>query len=132
ADGQFVAASWLKVIFNPSFPYRLVHMVLAAFLTTALAVGAVGAWHLLRDAADPVARRMFAMAMGMIVVVAPIQILAGDLHGINTLEHQPAKIAAIEGHYETHAGAPLILFGWPDDAAETTRFALEIPRLGSL
>jgi cytochrome d ubiquinol oxidase subunit I len=132
AAGQFEPADWWAAIFNPSFPYRLVHMVLAAFLTTALTVGAVGAWHLLRDAADPVARRMFAMAMGMIVVVAPIQIVAGDFHGLNTLEHQPAKIAAMEGHYETHAGAPLILFGWPDDAAETTRYALEIPRLGSL
>ena len=132
ADGQFAPEDWWAAIFNPSFPYRLVHMVLAAYLTTALVVGAVGAWHLLRDAADPAARRMFAMAMGMIVVVAPIQIVAGDLHGLNTLEHQPAKIAAMEGHYETRAGAPLVLFGLPDDAAETTRYALEIPRLGSL
>jgi cytochrome d ubiquinol oxidase subunit I len=132
ADGQFVPEDWWAVIFNPSFPYRLVHMVLAAYLTTALVVGAVGAWHLLRDRAEPAARRMFAMAMGMIVVVAPAQIVAGDLHGLNTLEHQPAKIAAMEGHYESHAGAPLILFGWPDDAAEVTRFALEIPRLGSV
>ena len=131
-DGQFAPEDWWAAIFNPSFPYRLVHMVLAAYLTTALVVGAVGAWHLLRDAADPAARRMFAMAMGMIVVVAPIQIVAGDLHGLNTIEHQPAKIAAMEGHYETRAGAPLILFGLPDDAAETTRYALEIPRLGSL
>jgi cytochrome d ubiquinol oxidase subunit I len=127
ADGQFTPEDWWAAIFNPSFPYRLVHMVLASYLTTALVVGAVGAWHLLRDATEPAARRMFAMAMGMIVVVAPIQIVVGDLHGLNTLEHQPAKIAAMEGHYETHAGAPLILFGWPDDAAETTRFALEIP-----
>jgi cytochrome d ubiquinol oxidase subunit I len=131
-DGQFVPEDWWAVIFNPSFPYRLVHMVLAAYLTTALVVGAVGAWHLLRDATEPAARRMFAMAMGMIVVVAPIQIVVGDFHGLNTLEHQPAKIAAMEGHYETHAGAPLILFGLPDDRAETTRYALEIPRLGSL
>jgi cytochrome d ubiquinol oxidase subunit I len=132
ADGQFVPEDWWAVIFNPSFPYRLVHMVLAAYLTTALVVGAVGAWHLLRDATEPAARRMFAMATGMIVVVAPIQIVVGDFHGLNTLEHQPAKIAAMEGHYETHAGAPLILFGLPDDQAETTRYALEIPRLGSL
>ena len=111
ADGQFAPEDWWAAIFNPSFPYRLVHMVLAAYLTTALVVGAVGAWHLLRDAADPAARRMFAMAMGMIVVVAPIQIVAGDLHGLNTIEHQPAKIAAMEGHYETRAGAPLILYG---------------------
>jgi cytochrome d ubiquinol oxidase subunit I len=130
--GQFVPEDWWAVIFNPSFPYRLVHMVLAAYLTTALAVGAVGAWHLLRDGLDPAARKMFAMAMGMILVVAPIQVVVGDLHGLNTLEHQPAKIAAMEGHYETQAGAPLILFGLPDDAAEETRYAVEIPRLGSL
>jgi cytochrome d ubiquinol oxidase subunit I len=131
-QGQFVPEDWWAVIFNPSFPYRLVHMVMAAYLTTALVVGAVGAWHLRRDPLAPGPRKMFAMAMGMIVVVAPLQIVAGDLHGLNTLEHQPAKIAAMEGHYETQTGAPLILFGWPDDAAEETRYALEIPLLGSL
>ena len=132
ADGQFVPVDWWAVVFNPSFPYRLVHMVLAAYLTTALVVGGVGAWHLLRDRIDAGARKMFAMAMGMIVAVAPIQIVAGDLHGLNTLEHQPAKIAAMEGHFETRRGAPLILFGIPDNAAEETRFAVEVPRLGSL
>jgi cytochrome d ubiquinol oxidase subunit I len=107
-------------------------MVLAAYLTTGLVVGAVGAWHLLRDRGDPAARTMFGMAMGMLVVVAPIQIVAGDLHGLNTFEHQPAKIAAMEGHFETRRGAPLILFGLPDDEAGVTRYAVEIPRLGSL
>ena len=117
ADGQFVAADWLKVIFNPSFPYRLVHMVLAAYLTTALVVGAVGAWHLLRDRHLAGARVMFSMAMWMATLVAPIQILAGDQHGLNTLEHQPAKMMAMEGHFQSHKdGAPLILFGWPDQA----------------
>jgi len=130
--GQFVPADWWAAIFNPSFPYRLVHMVLAAYLTTGLVVGAVGAWHLLHDATLPAARTSFAMAMGMVLLVAPIQIVAGDLYGLNTLEHQPAKIAAMEGHFETRRGAPLTLFGLPDDAAETTRYALEIPRLGSL
>jgi cytochrome d ubiquinol oxidase subunit I len=130
--GQFVPVDWWAIVFNPSFPYRLTHMVLAAYLTTALVVGAAAAWHLMRDGAHPAARKMFAMAMGMIVVVAPLQIVAGDLHGINTLEHQPAKIAAMEGHYETYRGAPLILFGLPDDEAETTRYAVAIPRLGSL
>ncbi len=130
--GQFVPTDWWAVVFNPSFPYRLVHMVLAAYLTTALVVGAVGATHLLRDRHEAGARRMFSMAMGMIVVVAPLQIVAGDFHGINTLEHQPAKIAAMEGHYETEAPAPLILFGLPDDAAEVTRYKVEIPYLGSL
>jgi cytochrome d ubiquinol oxidase subunit I len=131
-NGNFVPVDWLAIIFTPSFPYRLVHTVLAAFLTTAFAVGAVAAWHLLRDSANRQARIMFSMAMWMAAIVTPLQIVAGDLHGLNTLEHQPAKIAAMEGHYETHAGAPLILFGIPDDVAETTHFAIEIPKLGSL
>lgn len=132
AAGQFVATDWWAVVFNPSFPYRLVHMVLAAYLTTAFVVGAVGALHLLRDAANPAARLMFSMAMWMAAIVAPLQIVAGDFHGLNTLEHQPAKIAAMEGHFETKAGAPLILFGIPDEAAERVDWAVEIPKLGSL
>jgi cytochrome d ubiquinol oxidase subunit I len=131
AAGQFVAVDWWAVIFNPSFPYRLVHMVLAAYLTTAFVVGAVGAFHLLSDRANEGARVMFSMAMWMAALVAPIQVVAGDLHGLNTLEHQPAKIAAMEGHWETGAGQPLILFGWPDMEAETTRYAIEVPKLGS-
>ena len=130
--GQFVPTDWFKVIFNPSFPYRLVHMVLAAYLTTAFVIGGVGALHLLRDKTNDGARMMFSMAMWMATIVAPIQIIAGDLHGLNTLEHQPAKVAAMEGHFETRKGAPLILFGIPDMAAETTKYAIEIPKLGSL
>jgi cytochrome d ubiquinol oxidase subunit I len=107
-------------------------MVIAAYLTTALVVGAVGAWHLLRDKYNDAARVMFSMAMWMAAIVAPIQIFVGDQHGLNTFEHQPAKVAAMEGHFETQAGAPLILFGWPDMEAKTTRYAIEIPRLGSL
>jgi cytochrome d ubiquinol oxidase subunit I len=132
AAGQFVPENWLAAIFSPSFPYRLVHMVLAAYLTTAFVVGAVGAYHLLKDKGNEVARVMFSMALWMAVFVTPIQIVAGDLHGLNTLENQPMKIAAMEGHYETHAGAPLILFGLPDNAAGETRYAIEIPKLGSL
>jgi cytochrome bd ubiquinol oxidase subunit I len=131
AAAQFVATDWWAVIFNPSFPYRLVHMVLAAYLTTAFVVGAVGAYHLLADRANEGARVMFSMAMWMAAIVAPIQVVAGDLHGLNTLEHQPVKIAAMEGHWETEAGQPLILFGWPDMTAETTRYKIEIPKLGS-
>jgi cytochrome d ubiquinol oxidase subunit I len=131
AVGQFVPVDWWAIVFNPSFPYRLVHMVLAAYLTTAFVVGAVGAFHLLRDRRTEGARVMFSMAMWMASIVAPIQLVAGDLHGLNTLEHQPAKIAAMEGHWETRAGQPLILFGLPDMEAETTRYAIEIPRLGS-
>ena len=129
--GQFIPVDWWQVIFNPSFPYRLVHMVLAAYLTTAFVVGGAAAFHLLRDKRNEGARVMFSMAMWMAAVVAPIQIVAGDFHGLNTLEHQPAKVAAMEGHFETRSGAPLILFGWPDMAAEVTRYAVEIPKLGS-
>jgi cytochrome d ubiquinol oxidase subunit I len=133
AEGQFIAADWLKVIFNPSFPYRLVHMVLAAYLTTALVVGAVGAWHLLRDRHQPGARVMFSMAMWMAALVAPVQIFAGDQHGLNTLEHQPPKVMAMEGHFQSHPdGAPLILFGFPDQNAATVKYAVQLPKLSSL
>ena len=115
ATGQLLPQSWPQIIFNPSFPYRLVHMVLAAYLSTALVVGGVAAWHLLRRHDTPEVRRMFSMAMWMAALVAPIQILAGDMHGLNTLEHQPAKIMAIEGHFDSSTGgAPLVLFGLPD------------------
>src|SRR6478609_9960010 len=125
ANGQFVPADWLAVIFNPSFPYRLVHTVLAAYLTTALVVGGVGAWHLLAGHKTEGTRVMFSMAMGMIAVTAPIQILAGDQHGLNTLEHQPAKVMAMEGHFQSHPdGAPLVLFGLPDQEAGTVRSAV--------
>ena len=134
AAGQFVPEDWLAVIFNPSFPYRLVHMVLAAYLTTAFMVGGVGAWHLIRSPDSRGAAIMFSMAMWMALAVTPLQIVAGDAHGLNTLKHQPAKIAAMEGHYEgfPQGRAPLILFGLPDDQAEVTRWKLEIPYLGSL
>jgi cytochrome d ubiquinol oxidase subunit I len=130
--GQFIPLDWMAIIFNPSFPYRLVHTVLASFLTTAFAVGAVGAWHLLKNHNNHPARIIFSMAMWMAALVTPVQIFVGDQHGLNTLEHQPAKVAAMEGHYEDQKGAPLILFGIPDDEAEVTRFAIEIPKLGSL
>jgi len=131
--GQFVPDDWWRIVFNPSFPYRLAHTVLAAYLTTALVVGAVGAWHLLRDRANEGARVMFSMAMGMIVVTAPVQVLVGDQHGLNTLEHQPVKIMAMEGHFENHPeGAPLYLFGLPDQEAATVRYPLAIPNAGSL
>ncbi|MCA0202534.1 MAG: cytochrome ubiquinol oxidase subunit I, partial [Proteobacteria bacterium] len=132
--GQFVpAGSWIPIIFNPSFPYRLAHVVLAAYLTTALVVGATGAWHLLRDRANPGARTMFSMAMWMAALVAPLQILAGDAHGLNTLEHQLPKVLAMEGHYEpSPEGAPLVLFGLPSNEDETVHYRVAIPKLGSL
>jgi cytochrome d ubiquinol oxidase subunit I len=131
--GQFVPEDWWAIVFNPSFPYRLVHMVLAAFLTTAFVVGAVGALHLLRDRRDKSARINFSMAMWMAVLVTPLQIFAGDLHGINTLEHQPAKVMAMEGHFDSHPeGAPLYLFGIPDQENQTLDYAVGIPKLSSL
>ena len=134
AKGQFVpAGSWLPIIFNPSFPFRLVHTVIAAYLTTSLVVGAVGAWHLLKDRANPHARKMFSMAMWMAALVAPIQILAGDAHGLNTLEHQPAKVLAMEGDYDPSPhGAPLVLFGLPSNNDATVHYRVEVPKLGSL
>lgn len=134
AAGQFVPKDgWLPIIFNPSFPYRLVHTVLAAYLTTAFAVGAVGAWHLIKDRANPGARKMFSMAMWMAALVTPVQIFAGDLHGLNTLEHQPAKVMAMEGHFQSHPdGAPLILFGIPDSKEQRVDYAIGIPKASSL
>ena len=132
AVGQFIPADWMAVIFNPSLPYRFVHTVMGAYLTTAFFVGGVGAYHLLHNNADKAARVMFSMAMWMAALVAPLQIIAGDLHGINTLEYQPAKIAAMEGDYNSDPGSSLILFGVPDDQAEVTRYQLAIPHVGAL
>ncbi len=131
--GQFVPEDWWAIVFNPSLPYRLVHMVLAAYLTTALVVGAVGAWHHLRGRKTAETRKMFSMAMWMLVLVTPLQIAAGDAHGINTLEHQPAKVMAMEGHFDSHPdGAPLILFGLPNEETRRVDYAIEIPKASSL
>jgi cytochrome d ubiquinol oxidase subunit I len=131
-DGRFEPVDWWQVIFNPSFPYRLVHMVIASYLSVAFIVGAVGAWHMRRDLQNQAARLMFSMAMWMAVVVAPVQVLVGDQHGLNTLEHQPAKVAALEGDWESRPGQPLILFGMPNMDEERTDWAVEIPHLGAL
>ncbi|TBU76742.1 cytochrome ubiquinol oxidase subunit I [Pseudomonas daroniae] len=133
-DGRVIPVDWFAVVFNPSFPYRLAHMATAAFLATAFFVGASAAWHLLRGRDTPAMRKMFSMALWMALLVAPIQAVIGDFHGLNTLEHQPAKIAAIEGHWDNSSGepTPLILFGWPDMEREETRFKVEVPYLGSL
>jgi len=131
-DGLLYPTDWLQVIFNPSFPYRFAHMVSAAYLTTAFVVSGIGAFYLWRQRHIKHARVMFGMAMIMAVFVAPMQLVIGDLHGLNTLEHQPAKVAAMEGLWDTQRGAPLVLFGWPDQEKETTRYSLEIPKLSSL
>ncbi|MEP3226510.1 MAG: cytochrome ubiquinol oxidase subunit I [Parasphingorhabdus sp.] len=134
ANGQFVPGdSWWTIIFNPSFPYRLFHTLMATYLTTAFVVGGVGAWHLLKDKTNAHARKMFSMAMWMAALVAPVQIFAGDLHGLNTLEHQPVKIMAMEGHYDSHPdGAPLILFGIPNSEEKRIDYKIQIPKLSSL
>jgi cytochrome d ubiquinol oxidase subunit I len=133
-EGLFLPGpSWLAIIFNPSFPYRLVHTVIAAYLTTAFVVGAVGGWHLLKDRMNEHARKMFSMAMWMAALVAPVQILAGDLHGLNTLEHQPVKVMAMEGHYQSYPdGAPLYLFGIPNESEQRLDYAVGIPKASSL
>jgi cytochrome d ubiquinol oxidase subunit I len=134
ANGQFVpAGSWWPIIFNPSFPYRLTHTVIASYLTTALTVGGVGAWHLLKNRTNPHARVMFSMAMWMAAVVAPVQILAGDTQGLNTLEYQPVKVLAMEGDFDpSPSGAPLVLFGLPSNDDAVVHDRIEIPKLGSL
>lgn len=131
-DGTFYPVDWWAAIFNPSFPYRLSHMVVATFLTTAFVVAGVSAWHLRQGRFVEHARISFSMALGLISVLAPTQIVLGDLHGLNTLEYQPAKVAAMEGHWETQRGAPAILFAIPDPEEETNHFQIGIPKLGSL
>jgi len=135
ADGRFLPVDWLAVIFNPSFPYRLAHMVLATYLSVAFLVGAVGAFHLLRDRANEAARVMVSMALWLALIVAPLQVLVGDQHGRNTLLHQPAKVAAMEGDWVDPTGDEgdsLVLFGWPDEQAAANRAEIAIPHLGSL
>ena len=133
-NGRAVPVDWVRVIFNPSFPFRLAHMTMAAYLSTALLVGASGAWHLRRGRETASIRTMTSMAMWMILFAAPVQMALGDAHGLNTLRYQPAKIAAIEGHWQKTPGdsVPLILVGLPDMQSETTRYAIEMPYLGSL
>ncbi|MEQ4922117.1 cytochrome ubiquinol oxidase subunit I [Proteus hauseri] len=133
-NNQVVPTDWFAVIFNPSFPYRLAHMGVAAFLASAFFIAASAAWHLLKGNTSSAMKKMLSMSLWMILILAPIQALIGDVHGLNTLKHQPAKIAAIEGHWENKPGeaTPLILFGMPDMDAEETKYALEIPYLGSL
>jgi cytochrome d ubiquinol oxidase subunit I len=132
ADGLLFPTDWLKIIFNPSFPYRLLHMVTASYLTTAFVVGGIGAYYLWCNRHVKQARIMLGMAMIMAIFVAPLQAVMGDFHGLNTLEHQPAKVSAMEGIWETKLGAPLKLFGWPDQEEEKTKYAIEIPKLSSL
>jgi cytochrome bd ubiquinol oxidase subunit I len=131
-DGVYFPVDWWAVVFNPSFPYRLVHMVLAAFLTTAFVIGGSAAIYLLRGVWTDKAQAMLKLALAFVAIVLPLQIVAGDLQGLVVREYQPAKLAAIEARWETERRVPLTLFAWPDEAAETNRYALDVPLLGSL
>jgi cytochrome bd ubiquinol oxidase subunit I len=131
-DGVLNPTNWLEIIFNPSFPYRLMHMVIAAYLSTSFVVGGVGALYLWQKRFLPQAKIMLGMAAIMAIFVTPIQIYVGDAHGLNTLEYQPEKIAAIEGIWETEKGAPLLLFALPDEKSESNKMEVKIPKLASL
>ncbi|MBQ4874852.1 MAG: cytochrome ubiquinol oxidase subunit I [Rickettsiaceae bacterium H1] len=126
-DGLLYPTDWLKIIFNPSFCYRFFHMVTASYLTTAFIVGGIGAYYLWKKIHTEHAKIMFAMAMIMAVFVAPLQLIIGDLHGKNTLKHQPIKVAAIEGNWDRGTNKPLHLFGIPNEETETTDYVLNIP-----
>ncbi|WP_372525585.1 cytochrome ubiquinol oxidase subunit I [Piscinibacter sp.] len=131
-DGEFHVTSWLEVLFNPSFAYRLAHMLLASGLTVAFFMSGVSAWQLLRGATNPSTPKVLRVALTVAAWLVPLQILVGDLHGLNTLHYQPQKIAAMEAVWDTERGAPLLLFAWPDEATRSNRFSLGIPRGASL
>jgi len=131
-DGRLIAGDWWAVIFNPSFPYRFIHMLLASGLTVAFLVAGLSAWRLLHAPDDMPVRHTFRVGVLCAALLAPLQIVAGDLHGLNTLEHQPAKIAAIEALWQTQRGAPLVLFAVPNQRMRRNDFALELPRGASL
>jgi cytochrome d ubiquinol oxidase subunit I len=131
-DGRYVPVDWLAVIFNPSFPYRLFHTVIAFYLTTAFTVLGVSAWHAKHRTHAPEARLALRMTVVFVSIFVPIQIVLGDLHGGNTLDHQPIKLAAMEGLWETRSHVPMVLFALPDEAAETNHAELAIPDVASL
>ena len=130
-DGQVIAESWTAIVFNPSMPYRLVHMLLASGLTASFLVAGISAYRMLRHDKCPSVRKALRTAVISAACLIPVQIVVGDLHGLNTLEHQPAKIAAMEGVWETERGAPLLLFAVPDEEARENHFEIGIPALAS-
>ena len=131
-EGRFFPADWWAVIFNPSFPYRLVHTVTAFYITTALVVAGTAAYHLRAGRFREEGVTMLKQAFGLLTILVPLQVAIGDLHGLNTREHQPAKIAAMEANWQTQSRMPLLLFAWPDERAEENRFEIGIPVLGSI
>jgi cytochrome d ubiquinol oxidase subunit I len=131
-DGDaLIAGDWVAVIFNPSFPYRFTHMMLASGLTASFLVAGLSAWRLLKNAADEGAGRTLRAGVLVAAVLAPLQVLVGDLHGLNTLEHQPAKIAAVEAIWNTGKGVPLVLFAIPNETERRNDYAIEVPKLAS-
>ncbi|MBF4433092.1 cytochrome ubiquinol oxidase subunit I [Vibrio ordalii] len=131
-EGIVHVTSWKEVIFNPSMPYRLVHMLLASLLTASFVIAGISAYQFLRNAQLEAAKVGLRVGIILAAIAIPIQIFVGDLHGLNTLKHQPAKIAAMEGVWDTEQGAPLLLFAWPDEATRSNHFELGIPKLASL
>lgn len=131
-DGRFFPADWVAVIFNPSFPYRLAHTVMGFYITTALVVAGVAAYHLRAGRFLEEGAIMVKQAFGLLTILVPLQIVIGDLHGLNTLEYQPAKIAAMEANWDTQPRMPLLLFAIPDEKAEANRLEIGVPAAGSL
>ena len=131
-DGVYHVKSWVEVIFNPSFPYRLTHVLLASALTCAFLLTGLSAWQVLRGVGQRAAPRVMRVGLTLAAIVIPLQILAGDAHGLNTLEHQPAKIAAMEGVWDTERGAPLLLFAIPDKEQRKNHFEIKVPKVASL
>jgi cytochrome d ubiquinol oxidase subunit I len=131
-DGVFYVESWMTIIFNPSFPYRLSHMLVASLLTCAFLLMGVSSWRFIDKVDGPATLKVFRTGLVMAMVLGPLQVFIGDLHGLNTLEHQPAKIAAIEAVWETERGVAFTLFALPDEETRSNRFALTIPKLASL
>jgi cytochrome d ubiquinol oxidase subunit I len=131
-DGVLYPSSWLEIIFNPSFPYRFFHMITGAYLTTAFVVAGAGGYYILKRQSIQHGKIILTLAMLMILVMAPLQLIIGDMHGLNTLKYQPVKVAAMEGIWETQKGANLKIFGIPDEKEETTKYSFEIPKAASL
>jgi cytochrome d ubiquinol oxidase subunit I len=131
-DGVALPVDWVQIIFNPSFPYRFAHMMTATYLTTSLVVVATGARYLLEGRFRTESMTMLRMGFGMLALMAPLQAVIGDLHGLNTLEHQPVKVAAMEGHWDGSEPVPLVLFAWPDEAGERNVAQIAIPKVSSL